>query len=129
MADQIFLNLPVKNLQKSMNFFEQAGFQFNKQFTDDKAACLVLGENMFAMLLVEEFFATFTKKEIANAKKTTEVLLGLGVESRKKVDQIIESGIAAGGKESRELQDHGWMYGRALEDLDGHIWEFFFMER
>ncbi|MBI2558336.1 VOC family protein [Candidatus Woesearchaeota archaeon] len=128
MAKQIFVNLPIKDLNKSIAFFTKLGFKFNPQFTDENATCMIIGENMFAMLLVEKFFKTFIKKEIADAKKSTEVLVALAVESREKVDELVSKAIKAGGKEPREPQDHGWMYGRAFEDLDGHIWEVFYMD-
>ena len=89
---------------------------------------MIIGENIFAMLLVEKFFKTFIKKEIADAKKTTEVLLAIAVDNRKEVDEMMKKVLAAGGKEPREAQDHGWMYVRDFEDLDGHIWEVFFMD-
>ena len=128
MAKQIFVNLPVKYLNKSIAFFTKLGFKFNPQFTDENATCMIIEENIFAMLLVEKFFKTFIKKEIADAKKSTEVLVALAVESREKVDELVSKVIKAGGKEPREPQDHGWMYGRAFEDLDGHIWEVFYMD-
>lgn len=129
MAKQIFVNLAVKDLNKTIEFFSKLGFKFNPQFTDENAACIIIGENIFAMLLVEKFFKTFTSdKEISDAKKSTEVLNALSVESRDGVDEMIEKSIEAGGREFREAQDHGWMYGRAFEDLDGHIWEVFYMD-
>lgn|SRR3989338_8317729 len=128
MVKQIFVNLPVKDLKKSTEFFSKLGFSFNPKFTDENAACMVINDTIYAMLLIEKFFKTFTKKSISDAKKTTEVLLAISVESREKVDEIMGKGIKAGGKEAREAQDHGWMYGRALEDPDGHIWEIFFMD-
>ena len=128
MAKQIFVNLPVKDLQKSTSFFTKLGFTFNSQFTDSNATCMVIGENIFAMLLVEPFFKTFIKKEIADATKTTEVLLALLVASRDDVNNTLKMALDAGAKEPREAQDHGWMYGRAFEDPDGHIWEVFYMD-
>lgn len=128
MVSKIFVNLPVKDLEKTKEFFGKLGFTFNAQFTDDKAACMEMGENIFAMLLEEEFFRTFIKTEIADATKTKEVLNALALESREKVDDILAKGLAAGGTEPRPAQDHGWMYGRSLEDFDGHIWEFFYMD-
>ena len=127
MIKQIFVNLPVKDLKKSINFFTRLGFTFNQKFTDENATCMVIGDNIFAMLLIEKFFKTFTPKEISDAKKNTEVLLALSVENKGKVDTIIKHALAAGGKEPRKPQDHGWMYGRSFEDLDGHIWEVFYM--
>ena len=127
MIKQIFVNLPVKDLKKTIDFFTKLGFTFNPQFTDENATCMIVGENIFAMLLVEKFFKTFTPKEISDAKKNTEVLLALSVESKIQVDDMIKKVLAAGGKEPRKAQDHGWMYGRSFEDLDGHIWEVFYM--
>lgn len=128
MPKQIFVNLPVKNLNKSKDFFSRLGFTFNSKFTDENAACMIIGENMFAMLLLEKFFKTFTKKEISDAKKSTEVLIALAVDNRGKVDEMIKNAVRAGGKEPRDKQDHEWMYGRSFEDIDGHIWEVFYMD-
>lgn len=128
MVKQLFVNLPVNDLQKSIAFFTALGFTFNAEFTDEKATCMILGENMFAMLLVEPFFKSFIKKEISNAHTTTEVLNALALESREKVDEIMHRALEAGGKENRDVLDYGWMYNRAFEDLDGHIWEVFFMD-
>lgn len=123
MPTQIFVNLPVKNLANTKEFFTKLGFGFNPQFTDDKAACLIIGENIFGMLLLEEFFKTFTRKEIADATKTTEMLLAVTVENRKAVDEMVEKAVAAGATVYREPEDHGWMYGHSFADLDGHQWE------
>ena len=129
MTKQIFVNLPVKDLNKTKEFFTELGFAFNPQFTDENAACMIIGENIFAMLLVEKFFKNFIPtKKICDAKKNTEVLVALSAESRKKVDEIIDRAIAAGGSEYRNAEDHGWMYGRSFEDIDGHIWEIFYMD-
>ncbi|HEY4755009.1 MAG TPA: VOC family protein [Ignavibacteriaceae bacterium] len=128
MAKQIFVNLPVKDLNKAKEFFSKLGFTFNEQFTDENSACLVIGENIFAMLLVEKFFLSFTKKEINNALESSEVIFAISVESREEVDEMINNVIKAGGIEPRESQDHGWMYGRSFQDIDGHLWEVFFMD-
>lgn len=128
MKTEIFLNLPVKDLKRSMAFFTELGFTFNLNFTDDKAACLEIGENIFAMLLLEEFFKTFTQKQICNTATTTEILMALSVDSRKKVDEIIAAVVKAGGIEYMEAKDYGWMYQKAFLDLDGHHWEIFFMD-
>ncbi|RYX99939.1 glyoxalase/bleomycin resistance/extradiol dioxygenase family protein [bacterium] len=125
---QIFINLPVKDLNKSINFFTKLGFTFNPQFTDENATCMIIGENIYSMLLVEKFFKTFTKKEIADATKTTEVLIALSSESREEVDQMINNALEAGGQLSGETNDHGWMYQRSFQDLDGHIWEVMYMD-
>jgi len=127
MAQQIFVNLPVKQLQRSMDFFRQLGFDFNPQFTNEQGACMVIGENIFAMLLTEAFFQTFTRKPVADATRTTEVLVCLSCESRDKVDQLVAKARAAGGTVPNEPQDHGFMYGHGFEDLDGHVWELVHM--
>jgi len=128
MATKIFVNLPVKDLNKSKEFFTKLGFSFNPQFTDDKAACLVIGENIFAMLLTEPFFKTFTKKEISDAKKTTEVLIAIDADSRKKVDEMVKTALESGGSIYKEPEDQGWMYGHSFADLDGHQWEVLYMD-
>jgi uncharacterized protein len=128
MKTQIFVNLPVKDLNRSNTFFAQLGFALDPKFSDERASCLTLGENIYAMLLVESFFQTFTNKTISDAKKSTEVLVCLSCESRAKVDDLVKKAVAAGGRAPREPQDHGFMYGHGFEDLDGHIWELMFME-
>lgn len=128
MTRQIFVNLPVKDVKRSMNFFSQLGFSFNMQFTDDKAACLVIGENIYAMLLHEEFFKTFTRKELADATKVTEVLIAIDVESREAVDSMIQKAVNAGGTIYSNPSDHGWMYQHSFADLDGHQWEVFYSD-
>jgi predicted lactoylglutathione lyase len=125
---KIFVNLPAKDLNKTIEFFTKLGFKFNPQFTDENATCMIVGEDIFVMLLVEKFFKTFTKKEICDTSKNTEVIVALSVEGREKVDQMINRAIEAGGRESREPQDHGWMYGRSFEDINGHIWEIIYMD-
>lgn len=128
MVTQIFVNLPVKDLNKSVEFFTWLGFTFDPRFTDKNATCMIIGENIFAMLLVEDYFKTFTPKTIADTTRSTEAILALSVDSRAKVDLMMDSVLKAGGKESREKQDEGWMYGRAFQDPDGHLWEVFFMD-
>lgn len=128
MATKIFVNLPIKDLGKSQDFFTKLGYSFNPQFSDENAACLVISEDIYAMLLTEPFFKTFTKKEIADARKSTEVLVALSSESKQEVDDLLRKALAAGATEAREPQDHGFMYGRSFEDLDGHIWEIFWMD-
>ncbi|MDZ7626043.1 MAG: VOC family protein [Ignavibacteriaceae bacterium] len=128
MSKQIFINLPVKDLKKSISFFKKLGFKFNSQFTDDKAACMIIGENIYSMLLLEKFFKGFTKKKVADAKKTTEVLIAIDVKSRKDVDRMIKKAVAAGGSLYNKPQDHGWMYGHSFADLDGHQWEVLYMD-
>lgn len=127
MHQQIFVNLPCRDLKRSKAFFESLGFDFNPAFTNDSGACMVIGENIFAMLLAEEFFRTFTHKPIADATKTTEVLTCLSCSSRAEVDALVTKARAAGGTVPREAQDHGFMYGHGFEDLDGHVWELVYM--
>ena len=126
MVTNIYVNLPVKNLPKTKKFFQKIGLSFNAQFTDKNAACLVIGKNIFAMLITEKIFKTFTKKKIANAKKETEVLLALQVRSRKEVDTMAKKAVSAGGKIYR-TDDIGWMYTKCIMDLDNHQWEVFWM--
>ena len=128
MTTQIYVNLPVKDLKRSNSFFESLGFQLNPKFSNDQASCVILGENIFAMLLVESFFKTFTNKSICDATKSTEILVCLSCESRAKVDELVQKAIAAGGLTPRSPQDQGFMYGHGFEDLDGHIWELIYME-
>jgi len=125
---KIFINLPVRDLNNTIDFFTKLGFKFNPQFTDENATCMIVGEDIFVMLLVEKFFKTFTKKEICDTSKDTEVIVALSVESREKVDQMINKALESGGKESREPQDHGWMYGRSFEDINKHLWEIIYMD-
>ena len=129
MATKVFVNLPVKDLTKSMTFFSGLGFTFNPQFTDEKAACMVISEHIFAMLLTEPHFKSFTKKPISDAKTTTEVLIALDAASKEEVQQIIAKATALGATIYNDPQDHGWMYGHSFADLDGHQWEFFFMDQ
>jgi predicted lactoylglutathione lyase len=125
---QIYVNLPVKDLNKSVDFFTKVGFEFNPQFTDENATCMVVGENIFVMLLVENYFKTFIKKEIADATKNTEVIVAVSAESRVQVDEIVNKALAAGGKPSNDPIDHGFMYGWSFQDIDGHLWELMYME-
>jgi uncharacterized protein len=125
---QIFVNLPVKDLDRSILFFTKLGFEFNPQFTDDNATCMVIGPNIFVMLLVEKFFKNFTKKEICDATKSTEVLLALSADSRERVDELNTLALEAGATTPFSPQDHGWMYQRSFQDLDGHVWDIVFMD-
>jgi uncharacterized protein len=128
MITNIFVNLPVKDLNKTVEFFTKLGFTFNPQFTDENATCMIVGKDIFVMLLVEKFFKTFTKKEISDTTKNTEAIVALSAQSREEVDQMMEKVVNAGGKEARDPQDHGWMYGRSFEDINGHLWEIFYMD-
>lgn len=128
MAKKIFVNLPVRDLKKSMDFFRKLSFTFNAQFTDETAACMIVSEDIFVMLLTESKFKTFTPKPISDATKNTEVLVCLSAASRDEVNEIVRKAVAAGGTTYKEPQDHGFMYGHGFQDLDGHIWELAFME-
>lgn len=123
MHQQIYVNLPCRDLKRSRTFFETLGFAFNAQFSNDDGACMIIGENIYAMLLAETFFKTFTAKPVADATKSTEVLICISCVSRAAVDELVQRARAAGGSVPRAPQDHGFMYGHGFEDLDGHIWE------
>jgi predicted lactoylglutathione lyase len=125
---KLFVNLSVRDLKKSMDFFSSLGFQFNPKFTDDKAACMIISDEAFVMLLSEPFFKGFTKREIADTSRTTEALLALSCESRAEVDQLVRRAIDAGGSHAMDSQDHGFMYGWSFYDLDGHHWEVMWMD-
>ena len=128
MATKIFVNLPVKHLKKSIEFFTKLGFTFNPQFTDETATCMIVAEDIFVMLLTEPKFKSFTPKAICDATKSTEVLVALSMESRKHVDVMVRKAVDAGGTTYNKPQDHGFMYAHGFQDLDGHIWEIFSMD-
>ncbi len=128
MHQQIYVNLAVADLPKSRAFFERLGFAFEPKFSNEQGACLILGENIFAMLLTKDFFKTFTGKPLSDPSRSTEVLVCLSCESRAEVDALVAKAIAAGGSAPRAPQDHGFMYGHGFEDLDGHIWELMHMD-
>lgn len=128
MAMKIFVNLPVNDLNTSIEFFTKLGFTFNPQFTDETATCMIVSEDIFVMLLTHAKFKTFTPKAICDATKSTEVLVCLTAESRDHVNDMVRKAVAAGGATYNEPQDHGFMYGHGFQDLDGHIWELVYME-
>ena len=128
MPTKIFVNLPVKDLKKSMSFYDAIGFRNNPQFTDDTAACMVISDDIYVMILTEAKFKTFTPKKIADATTSTEVLTALSRESRADVDDIVRKAIAAGGSTYAEPKDHGFMYQHGFQDPDGHIWEVLWMD-
>ena len=128
MARKIFVNLAVRDLQKSMEFFSTLGFTFNRQFTDDKAACMVISDEAFVMLLSEPFFKSFTKRDQCDTSRSTEALMALSCQSKAEVDEIVRKAIDAGGKHAMDPQDHGFMYGWSFYDLDGHHWEVLWMD-
>ena len=125
---KIFVNLAVQDLKRSMDFFGGLGFQFNPQFTDDKAACMVVNDEAFVMLLSEPFFKTFTKREICDTRTQTEGLFALSCSTRAEVDEMVNKALANGGERATEPQDHGFMYGRSFYDPDGHHWEVLWMD-
>lgn len=127
MVKAIYVNLQVADLGRSQRFFEALGFSFNPQFTNEQAAALVISGNIYAMLHTRESFLRFTKKELVDARSSTEVLLALQVESREEVDALATRALEHGGRQAREAQDHGFMYERSFDDLDGHVWEVFWM--
>ncbi|MCC8393637.1 VOC family protein [Paraburkholderia sp. MMS20-SJTR3] len=128
MHKQIYVNLPVDNVERSKAFFTALGFGIEPRFSNEHAVSLIVGDNIYAMLLEKPMFQSFTPKPVANAKESTEVLVCLSCESRAEVDALVAKALAAGGRAPREPQDHGFMYGHGFEDLDGHIWELAYME-
>lgn len=128
MSMKTFVNLPVKDLAKTIEFFTELDFAFNRQFTDENAACMIISEDAYAMLLVEPMFSGFTQREIADTSTTSEVLLGLSTESRGQVDDLADKAVAAGAQSLGDAQDDGFMYMRGFRDLDGHQWSFLYMD-
>jgi uncharacterized protein len=128
MKTKIFMNLAVKDLGKARDFFEKLGFTFNPKFSDDKGACMVINENAYVMLLTEPFFQSFHQKKLVDAKTSTEVLTSISVEDKDRVNEFVEKAFSLGGTPTGETQDLGFMFSRAFNDLDGHIWEVFWMD-
>jgi uncharacterized protein len=124
---KVFINLAVSDLKRSMAFFTALGFTFNPKFTDDNAACMILSEEGYVMLLARPFFQGFTKKEICDTSSQTECLVALSCENRAEVDELVNKAIAAGGTHAMDAMDHGFMYGWSFYDLDGHHWEVMWM--
>jgi len=125
---KIFINLPVRDLKRTMEFFSKLGFEYNPKFTDDKAACMIVSAEAFVMLLSEPFFKTFTKKDIGNARSSSEAIFAISCASREEVDQMVKKALAAGGKPAMAPQDHGFMYGWSFYDVDDHHWEVLWMD-
>jgi predicted lactoylglutathione lyase len=128
MASMIFVNLPVADLAASMAYYKAQGFDHNPQFTDDTAACIVISDTIFVMVLTHDKFAQFSSKPIPDAKAQTGALYALSRDSREAVDAIADAGLKAGGTETREATDYGFMYSRAVADVDGHTWEYVWMD-
>lgn len=128
MSSKIFVNLPVSDLGRSMAFYAKLGYSFNEQFTDDNAACLVISDDIYAMLLVRPFFQTFTDKPVADPAQGTAAILALAVDSRDQVDELVDAALANGGAPVKEPMEHGPMYSRSFTDPDGHHWEYLWMD-
>lgn len=128
MACDIYVNLPVKNLDRSVRFFNRLGFGFDPQYTNENATCMVVGEHMYVMLLVEPFFRTFTPNPVCDATRSTEVIVCLSSDSREAVDEMVRQAVAGGARTPRPPQNHGLMYLHGFQDLDGHLWEVMYLE-
>ncbi|NLR60484.1 glyoxalase/bleomycin resistance/extradiol dioxygenase family protein [Chitinophaga polysaccharea] len=128
MAKQVFINLPVKDLQQSLDFYTALGFANNPQFSDDSAKCMVWSENIFVMIMTHEKFKTFATKPLADTKSNLAGLFSLSLDSLDEVNKVVTNGLKAGGTEPNELRDYGFMQQRTIEDLDGHTWEVFYMD-
>lgn len=128
MPRQLFVNLPVRDLDRAVRFFSALGFEFNPQFTDENATCMIIGRDCYAMLLVDKFFSTFTDKTIADARTHVEVINAIALDSRDEVDAMAAKALASGGSVFAEPKDYGFMYQRSFQDPDGHLWEVFVMD-
>jgi uncharacterized protein len=129
MATKVFINLPVKDIEKSKFFFSNLGYRFNDQISDERALCIIINENIFIMLLKEEYFKTFTKKNISDTKTFNEVLISLDAESKQEIQRIITKANQLGANIYTKAEDYGWMYQHGFADLDGHLWEFIFTDK
>jgi uncharacterized protein len=127
-SKNIFINLSVKDLNKSISFFEALDFEFNPQFSDETTACMIISDHIYAMIMVEERFKEFTKKEIVDTTTSAEAIFSLTAENRDQVDEFVNKALASGGKPSSDPQDHGFMYIWGFQDLDGHLWEIAYMD-
>lgn len=128
MGTKIFVNLPVKDLDRTIKFFTKLGYKFNAQFTNENATSLIISDDIYIMLLTEPFFKNFTKKSIVDATKSTEAIICLSAETREEVDSLVKKALDAGGTTPNTPQDHGWMYQHGYQDLDGHLWEIAYMD-
>jgi len=125
---QIYVNVPVSDLTKSVDFFTRLGFEFNKDFTDENATCMIVSDTAFVMLLTNDFFKRFTNKELTDAASHTEAILAISAGSRAEVDEMVNTALAAGGQPSNDKMDEGFMYSWSFQDLDGHLWEVMYMD-
>lgn len=128
MGSQIYVNLPVSDLDRSVDFFEKLGYSFNPDFTNEQGACMVVSDSIYVMLLTQAFFQTFTRKPVSDATRSTEAIVCLSMDSSNAVDRIVAKAVAAGAKTHFDASDQGFMYGHGFEDLDGHLWEFIHMK-
>ncbi|MGW4891495.1 VOC family protein [Kitasatospora sp. NPDC004240] len=128
MPSKIFVNLPVKDLDRAVTFFTALGYTVNPKFTDENAACLVISDDIYAMLLVEPFFTSFTKKGIPDTRTHAQAIIALSADSRAEVDELVDKAVAAGARDVPQPSEEDFMYGRGFEDLDGHLWEVFWMD-
>lgn len=126
-SKNIFINLPVKDLNKSTNFFKELGFEFNPQFSDETTSCMIISDNIYALIMIEERFKGFSKKEIVDTTTSSEAIFCLSAESRDQVDELVNKALSSGGKSYSDHQDHGFMYIWGFQDLDGHLWEVAYM--
>ncbi|WP_150266961.1 VOC family protein [Paenibacillus tepidiphilus] len=126
-AGQVFINLPVNQLQASIDFFTALGFEFNPHYTDENATCMIINGNTYAMLLTREYFQTFVTKTIVDASSQAEVIIAISASSRAEVDELVNKALAAGGKPYNDPVDHGFMYNWSFQDVDGHLWEVMYM--
>jgi predicted lactoylglutathione lyase len=128
MSTKFFVNLPVSDLGTSIDFFTKLGFSFQPDFTNDDAGCLVIGEDVYAMLVTEHSFKTFARKDIADTARTAETILALQVDSRERVDELVDAALASGGQSANDPDDQGFMYSRNFQDPDGHLWSVLHMD-
>ena len=126
-ASHIFVNLPVKNLERSKDFFEEIGFEFDKQMTDEKGDCMIIGPKIYGMLLTEDFFKSFSKREIADTASSAEVITAISADSKAEVDRMVDAAFNAGAQPANEKMDDEFMYLKSFKDLDGHMWEVIYM--
>ncbi|WP_066069857.1 VOC family protein [Neobacillus soli] len=127
-SQNIFINLPVKDLNKSIHFFRELGFEFNPQFSDETASCMIISDNIFAMIMIEDRFKGFTKKESVDTTTSAEAIFSLSAESRDQVDAVVNKALSSGGKSFSDPLDHGFMYIWGFQDVDGHLWEIAYMD-
>ncbi|WP_353856282.1 VOC family protein [Bacillus sp. Bos-x628] len=127
-AKNVYINLPVKHVNTSRAFFEQLGFDFHQRFSNDQVACVIINERMIVMLISHKHFQFISEKQLVDARNASEIIMSLQVDTREEVNELMKKAIAAGGSPFKEKQDHDFMYGWGFQDLDGHLWEVFYMD-